>query len=105
MTYSVTCLYSLLHTHRVADDVCVIPIEDIETDHVSPELPPTPLSSSTRRHSSGSKKGKLADMDTLPGTPNTDHTAISLESSSHCGSSVSSEVSVKSSDMLLPGNK
>ncbi len=103
--YSENCIFHP-PTHRVASDVCVVPIEDIETDHVSPELPPTTLSSSNRRHSSSSKRaGKLVEMDTLPGTPSTEHTAVSLESGSHCGSSVSSEVSVKSSDMLLPGNK
>ncbi len=85
--------------------MCVVPIEDevLSTDNVSPtpEQPPTTVTMTTDKPSGGPVK--MLEVN-LPGTPVNDHTVISLDAadSSHCGSSVSSDGSIKSSDMLLP---
>ena len=105
-------LHTHTHTHHThythvphRDDVCVVPIEDevLSTDNVcpAPEQPPTTVTMETHKPSGG--QVKLLEVN-LPGTPVNDHTVISLDAadSSHCGSSVSSDASVKSSDMLLP---
>ena len=93
-------------THKV-EDVCVVPIEDEaqETDGVSSLPAQTPTRTTPLRKSSASKVYEVRE-ECLPGTPITDHVTVSLdEESLHCGSSASSEISVKSSDMLLPGSK
>lgn len=102
----------------------MIPIEDetLETDDVSP-IPANPPSVTNKHGANQSSRREVYEVGEecvpLPGTPTNDqhHVTISLSGEDkqdegkvcsdgiNCGSSVSSDTSMKSTDMLLPANK